>query len=138
MPTTNILTTLAPTSVTSVEVVEDTYYVQVISDNEIVVYSETKTIDVDVGVYLFSGSLFNAAGYSFVPTRQVTANNIQTAIEHLARQLNVSTTPSANPVEGDVFYDTDDNILQLRIDNSWQTLAASTINSMTRIEGGAF
>lgn len=138
MPTTNILTTLAPTSVTSVEVAEDTYYVQVISDNEIVVYSETKTIDVDVGVYLFSGSLFSAEGYSFVPTRQVSADNIQTAIEHLARQLNVSTTPSANPVEGDVFYDTNDNILQLRIDNSWQTLAASTINSMTRIEGGAF
>jgi hypothetical protein len=138
MPTTNILTTLAPTSVTSVEVAEDTYYVQVISDNEIVVYSETKTIDVDVGVYLFSGSLFNATGYTFVPTRQVSATNIQTAIEHLARQLNVSTTPSANPVEGDVFYDTNDNILQLRIDNAWQTLAASTINSMTRIEGGAF
>ena len=110
MPTTNILTTLAPTSVTSVEVAEDTYYVQVISDNEIVVYSETKTIDVDVGVYLFSGSLFNATGYTFVPTRQVSATNIQTAIEHLARQLNVSTTPSANPVEGDVFYDTNDNI----------------------------
>ena len=35
-------------------------------------------------------------------------------------------------------YDTDDNILRLRIDNAWQTLAASTINSMTRIEGGSF
>ena len=62
MPTTNILTTLAPTSVTAVEVLEDDWFVNVIADNEIIVYSETKTIDVDVGVYLFSGSLFNATG----------------------------------------------------------------------------
>ena len=55
MPTTNILTTLAPTSVTAVEVKEDDWFVEVRADNEIIVYSETKTIDVDVGIYLFSG-----------------------------------------------------------------------------------
>ena len=138
MPTTNILTTLAPTSVTAVEVLEDDWFVEVRSDNEIIVYSETKTIDVDVGIYLFTGSLFSAAGYTVTPKAQVTGTNIQTAIEELARQLNISASPTANPQEGDVYYDTDDNILRLRIDNAWQTLAGSTINSMTRIEGGSF
>ena len=138
MPTTNILTTLAPTSVTAVEVKEDDWFVEVRADNEIIVYSETKTIDVDVGIYLFSGSLFAASGYTVVPKAKVTGTNIQTAIEELARQHNISSTPTANPKEGYIYYDTDDNILRLRIDNAWQTLAASTINSMTRIEGGSF
>jgi len=138
MPTTNILTTLAPTSVTSIEVLEDDWYVTVNADNDITVLQETKTIDVDVGIYLFSGSLFAASGYTFTPKASITGTTIQTAIEQLARQLNVSTTPSSSPLEGDVFYDTNDNILQLRIDNAWQTLAGSTINSMTRIEGGSF
>ena len=138
MPTTNILTTLAPTSVTAVEVKEDDWFVEVRADNEIIVYSETKTIDVDVGIYLFSGGLYAASGYTVVPKAQVTGTNIQTAIEELARQLNISASPTANPQEGDVYYDTDDNILRLRIDNAWQTLAGSTINSMTRIEGGSF
>ena len=106
MPTTNILTTLAPTSVTAVEVKEDDWFVEVRADNEIIVYSET--------------------------------TNIQTAIEELARQQNISATPPSDPREGDIYYDTDDNILRLRIDNTWQTLAGSTINSMTRIEGGSF
>ena len=138
MPTTNILTTLAPTSVTAVEVKEDDWFVEVREDNEIIVYSETKTIDVDVGIYLFSGSLFAASGYTVVPKAQVTGTNIQTAIEELARQQNISATPPSDPREGDIYYDTDDNILRLRIDNAWQTLAGSTINSMTRIEGGSF
>ena len=138
MPTTNILTTLAPTSVTAVEVLEDDWFVEVRTDSEIVVYSETKTIDVDVGVYIFSGSLFAASGYTVTPKAQLTGTNIQTAIEELARQLSFSSTPTAKPQEGDVYYDTDDNILRLRIDNAWQTLAGSTINSMTRIEGGSF
>ena len=76
--------------------------------------------------------------YTVTPKAQVTGTNIQTAIEELARQLNISASPTANPQEGDVYYDTDDNILRLRIDNAWQTLAGSTINSMTRIEGGSF
>ena len=138
MPTTNILTTLAPTSVTAVEVLEDDWFVNVIADNEIIVYSETKTIDVDVGVYLFSRSLFNASGYTFTPKAQVSATNIQTAIQELARQQNILAAPPSSPEEGDIYYDTDDNILRLYIDSAWQTLAASTINSMTRIEGGSF
>ena len=138
MTTTNILTTLAPTSVTAVEVLEDDWFVNVIADNEIIVYSETKTIDVDVGVYLFSGSLFNASGYTFTPKAQVSATNIQTAIQELARQQNILAAPPSSPEEGDIYYDTDDNILRLYIDSAWQTLAASTINSMTRIEGGSF
>ena len=138
MPTTNILTTLAPTSVTSVEVLEDDWFVEVRTDNEIIVYSETKTIDVDVGIYLFTGSLFNAGGYTVTPKAQMTATNIQAAIQQLARQQNITTTPPSSPQEGDVYYDTDDNILRLYIDTAWRTLAGSTINSMTRIEGGAF
>ena len=50
MPTTNILTTLAPTSVTRVEVLEDDWYVTIVDDDEIIVLQESKTIDVDVGI----------------------------------------------------------------------------------------
>ena len=50
MPTTNILTTLAPTSVTRVEVLEDDWYVTIVDDDEIIVLQESKTIDVDTAV----------------------------------------------------------------------------------------
>ena len=68
----NVLASLAPLSITTAHVQETNWFVEFNSSGEITVYDETKTIDVDVGIYLFNGALVNAAGYTVNPVGRIT------------------------------------------------------------------
>jgi len=135
-----ILASLEPLSPTSLFVQEDNWFVTLTElDNEIVVYNETKEIEVATGAYVFDGAMFAASGYTVTPSGRVTADDIQDAIEELNDSLSARTTAPTNPVEGSIYYDTDDNILRLYIDSQWKTLAATTLtNDMSTVSGGTF
>jgi len=64
---TNVLASLAPLSITTVHVQETDWFVQFNSEGDVTVYDETKTENVDCGIYLFNGALLNAAGYTVDP-----------------------------------------------------------------------
>tara|TARA_Y100000004_G_C8862750_1_gene389801 strand:- start:266 stop:685 length:420 start_codon:yes stop_codon:yes gene_type:complete len=135
-----VLASLEPLSPTDIAIQEDNWFVTLTDiRNQIVVTNETQTIDVPTGVYFFDGSMLSAAGYTVVPAGRVTGDDIQEAIQNLTDSLSARTTAPTNPVEGSVYYDTDDNILRLYIDSQWKTLAATTLtNSMSVVSGGTF
>ena len=136
---TNVLASLAPLSITTVHVQETDWFVEFNSSGEITVYDETKTIDVDVGIYLFSGALVNAAGYTVDPVGRITDDDIQAAIQQLDDTLSNRTTAPSDPSEGTIYYDTDDNILRLYTDGAWVTLGATSLtNEMSKVSGGTF
>jgi hypothetical protein len=135
----NVLASLAPLSITTVHVQETDWFVEFNSSGEITVYDETKTIDVDVGIYLFSGALVNAAGYTVSPGGRITDDDIQAAIQQLDDTLSNRTTAPSNPIEGTIYYDTDDDILRLYINSAWVTLGATSLtNEMSKVSGGTF
>jgi hypothetical protein len=135
----NVLASLAPLSITTVHVQETDWFVEFNSSGEITVYDETKTIDVDVGIYLFNGALVNAAGYTVNPVGRITYDDIQTAIQQLDDTLSNRTTAPSDPSEGTIYYDTDDNILRLYTDGAWVTLGATSLtNQMSKVSGGTF
>jgi len=135
-----VLASLEPLSPTEVAIQEDNWFVTLTDvQNQINVTNETMTIDVPTGVYFFDGSMLAASGYTVTPSGRVTANNIQAAVQNLDDSLSARTTAPTNPVEGSIYYDTDDNILRLYIDTQWKTLAATTLtNSMSVVSGGTF
>ena len=135
----NVLASLAPLSITTVHVQETDWFVEFNSEGEVTVYDETKTEDVDVGIYLFNGALVNAAGYWVDPVGRITYNNIQTAIQQLDDTVSNRVTAPSNPIEGTIYYDTDDDILRLYIESAWVTLGATSLtNEMSKVSGGTF
>ena len=135
-----VLASLEPLSPTDLFVQEDNWFVTLTEyDNEIIVYNETKEIEVPTGNYLFDGSMLAASGYTVTPHGRISGDDIQEAIQDLDNSLSNRTTAPTNPVEGNIYYDTDDNILRLYIDTQWRTLAAfSLTNSMSTVNGGSF
>lgn len=135
-----ILASLEPLSPTDLLVQEDNWFVTLTEVvNQIVVYNEVKEKEVSTGVYFFDGSMLSASGYTVTPSGRITTSNIQAAIQNLDDSLSARTTAPTNPVEGSIYYDTDDNILRLYIDTQWKTLAATTLtNSMSVVSGGTF
>jgi len=136
---TNVLASLAPLSITTVHVQETDWFVEFNSDGEVTIYDETKTEDVDCGIYLFNGALFNAAGYTVDPIGRITEDDIQAAVQELDDTLSNRVTAPSNPTEGTIYYDTDDNILRLYIEDAWVTLGATSLtNEMSKVSGGTF
>ena len=135
-----ILASLEPLSPTDLFVQEDNWFVTLTEfDNEIIVYNEVKEREVPTGVYLFDGTMLAASGYTVTSHGRVTGDDIQEAIQNLDDTLSNRTTAPTNPIEGTIYYDTDDNILRLYIDSQWKTLAATTLTtSMSTVSGGTF
>ena len=135
-----VLASLEPLSPTDLFVQEDNWFVTLTEDdNEIIVYNETKEIEVPTGNYLFDGSMLAASGYTVTPHGRISGDDIQEAIQELDDSLSNRAAAPTNPVEGNIYYDTDDNILRLYIDSQWKTLAAATlINNMSTVNGGSF
>ena len=53
----------------------------------------------------------------------VTASNVRDAIEEVATQVAVSASaPTSAVTEGDIWYDTDDNLLYVRVDSAWKNV----------------
>ena len=135
-----ILASLEPLSPTDLFVQEDNWFVTLTDvDNEIIVYNEVKEREVPTGIYLFDGTMLAASGYTVSPSGRVSGDDIQEAIQNLDDTLSNRTTAPTNPIEGTIYYDTDDNILRLYIDSQWKTLAAATLTtSMSTVSGGTF
>ena len=135
-----ILASLEPLSPTDLFVQEDNWFVTLTDvDNEIIVYNEVKEREVPTGIYLFDGTMLAASGYTVTSHGRVTGDDIQEAIQNLDDTLSNRTTAPINPIEGTIYYDTDDNILRLYIDSQWKTLAATTLTtSMSTVSGGTF
>lgn len=135
-----ILASLEPLSPADLFVQEDNWFVTLTDvDNEIIVYNEVKEREVPTGIYLFDGTMLAASGYTVTSHGRVTGDDIQEAIQNLDDTLSNRTTAPTNPIEGTIYYDTDDNILRLYIDSQWKTLAATTLTtSMSTVSGGTF
>jgi hypothetical protein len=75
---------------------------------------------------------------SKIPTssESITAKNVQDALEEIATQIAVQTTaPTSAVTEGDMWYDTDDDKLYVRDEDSWNELVSSVSGT---VDGGSY
>ena len=67
----------------------------------------------------------------------VTSTNVRDAIEELGTQIAVgASAPTASVTEGDLWYDTDDDIFYVRRDTAWVELVQEDLTG--NIDGGTW
>ena len=98
---------------------------------------EEDTTNVELSAALFTSP---AGAITYTPYGSVSSTTVQTAIDELADDFYRGTTePSSGYEEGDLFYDTDDNLFRVYVENEWVTLLrAADTDDMQRLDGGNF
>jgi len=124
----------------TVTVTEDVTSVTVEADTAITVTEDVTDVDVTATTPV---SITSAGGISFNAYGGVSSTNVQSALQELADQFTITTSQPGSPSEGDLFYDTDDNVLQVYADadgsTQWLTiLRAGAADDMQRLDGGSF
>ena len=64
------------------------------------------------------------------------SKNVQDALERLDGRTAAQATSPGSPVEGDVWYDTDDDKFYIRDEDSWNEIVVSGISGT--VDGGGF
>ena len=106
-----------------------------------VVVEENNTV---VNVAASDSASRNASSPSFTPQYQMSATNVQDALEELRDQFYRSdTAPTGNNLdEGDLWYDTDDNQLKVYRETSTNVFEfvplVATTGTMDNLDGGLF
>jgi|TARA_R110002110_G_scaffold129401_3_gene309550 hypothetical protein len=124
----------------SVTITEDVTSVSIEADTEIVVTEDVVEVDITATTPV---TITGASGISFAPYGTVASSNVQSALQELSDQFNITTSQPGSPSEGDLFYDTDDDVLQVYADadgsTQWLTiLRAGAADDMQRLDGGSF
>ena len=116
---------------------EPFWIVTEVTEEDIIVDKTDLNSQLKVDYYLRRGDSDEMA---FVPHQRISSTTLQSALEELIDENTVLTGTSlpSSPTEGQLFYDTDDNIFRLYRETTWITLAGSLLNSMTAVSGGAF
>ncbi len=125
---------------TDVTISEDVTSISIPSDTEITITEDVTEVKVTATT---PGIITGASGISFSPYGTVGSTNVQSALQEIADQFTITTSQPGSPSEGDLFYDTDDNVLQVYADadgsRQWLTiLRAGAADDMQRLDGGSF
>ena len=110
------------------------------ADTEITIEEDVTTVAVTASTPV---TITNASGIGFTPFGHVSSPAVQNALEEVIDQFTVQTSQPGSPSEGQLFYDTDDNLLQVYADTpggtQWITLLrAGSASDMTKLDGGSF
>ena len=104
--------------------------------------STSITVSEDVTNVELSAALITspAGAISYDPYGSVSSTTVQAAIDELADDFYRGTeTPGSGYEEGDLFYDTDDNLFRVYVEDEWVTLLrAADTDDMQRLDGGNF
>ena len=65
----------------------------------------------------------------------ITAKNLSAALEEVAGQQAKQASAPGSPVEGNMWYDTDDDVMYVRDEDSWNEIHVS---GRTALDGGTF
>lgn len=68
-------------------------------------------------------------------TTLTSVKNVQEAIERVSSQTAVAAAAPSAPEEGDIWYDTDDDKLYIRDEDSWNELVSSISGT---VDGGSY
>jgi hypothetical protein len=72
-----------------------------------------------------------------IPTSSasITAKNVQDALEEVANQTAKQASAPGSPIEGNIWYDTDDDVMYIRDEDSWNEIHVS---GRSTLDGGTF
>ena len=124
---------------TNITVSEDSTAISIPSDTTITINEDVTSVDITASTPI---TITTAAGIGFSPYGTVASTNVQSALQEIADQFTIQTAAPGTPSEGDLFYDTDDDRLQVYADadgsRQWITILSAAADDMQRLDGGSF
>ena len=124
---------------TNITVNQDSTAITIPSDTNITITEDVTSVDITAST---TETITTAAGIGFNPYGTVASTNVQSALQEIADQFSIQTSAPGTPNEGDLFYDTDDDRLQVYADadgsRKWVTILSAAADDMQRLDGGSF
>ena len=124
---------------TNITVNQDSTAITIPSDTNITITEDVTSVDITAST---PETITTAAGIGFNPYGTVASTNVQSALHEIADQFSIHTSAPGTPNEGDLFYDTDDDRLQVSADadgsRKWVTMLSAAADDMQRLDGGSF
>ena len=124
---------------TNITVNQDSTAITIPSDTNITITEDVTSVDITAST---PETITTAAGIGFNPYGTVASTNVQSALQEIADQFSIQTSAPGTPNEGDLFYDTDDDRLQVYADadgsRKWVTILSAAADDMQRRDGGSF
>ena len=124
---------------TNITVNQDSTAITIPSDTNITITEDVTSVDITAST---PETITTAAGIGFNPYGTVASTNVQSALQEIADQFSIQTSAPGTPNEGDLFYDTDDDRLQVYADadgsRKWVTILSAAADDMQRLDGVSF
>ena len=124
---------------TNITVNQDSTAITIPSDTNITITEDVTSVDITAST---PETITTAAGIGFNPYGTVASTNVQSALQEIADQFSIQTSAPGTLNEGDLFYDTDDDRLQVYADadgsRKWVTILSAAADDMQRLDGGSF
>jgi hypothetical protein len=77
----------------------------------------------------------NASGIPITLSSLPNEKNVQSAMDRITNKTAASASSPGSPLEGDIWYDTDDDKLYIRDEDSWNELVSSISGT---VDGGSY
>ena len=105
------------------------------ASGKVVTKSSTKSFGTNLASKTTDSFSINAAGISISLASLPDEKNVQSAMDRITNKTAASATAPGNPLEGDIWYDTDDDKFYVRDEDSWNEVVSSRSGT---VDGGAY
>ena len=105
------------------------------ASGKVITKSSSKSFGTNVASNTTDSFSINASGISISLASLPDEKNVQSAMDRITNKTAASATAPGNPLEGDIWYDTDDDKFYVRDEDSWNEIVSSRSGT---VDGGAY
>ena len=105
------------------------------ASGKVITKSSSKSFGTNVASKTTDSFSINASGISISLASLPDEKNVQSAMDRITNKTAASATAPGNPLEGDIWYDTDDDKFYVRDEDSWNEVVSSRSGT---VDGGAY
>ena len=105
------------------------------ASGKVITKSSSKSFGTNVASKTTDSFSINASGISISLASLPDEKNVQSAMDRITNKTAASATAPGNPLEGDIWYDTDDDKFYVRDEDSWNEIVSSRSGT---VDGGAY
>ena len=105
------------------------------ASGKVITKSFSKSFGTNVASKTTDSFSINASGISISLASLPDEKNVQSAMDRITNKTAASATAPGNPLEGDIWYDTDDDKFYVRDEDSWNEVVSSRSGT---VDGGSY
>jgi len=105
------------------------------ASGKVITKSSSKSFGTNVASKTTDSFSINASGISISLASLPDEKNVQSAMDRITNKTAASATAPGNPLEGDIWYDTDDDKFYVRDEDSWNEVVSSRSGT---VDGGSY